>query len=104
MYFPNEDGLLPHVDVEENKFDEIWEKLGAEFKSKSLTMLPVTPYYIVFVSCLDDMKLDEIQKQLELQIHGYVAAKSKSRDSWRGCRQREDLLWTKVTGGFRCCL
>ena len=27
--FPNEDGLLPHVEIEEDTFEEIWEKLGA---------------------------------------------------------------------------
>ena len=46
-YYPNEDGFLPHLEIEEDKFEEIWDKLGVEFKSKFLTMQPVTPYYIV---------------------------------------------------------
>ena len=61
-------------------------------------MLSVTPYYIVVVSCPDYMKLDEFQQQVELPISGYVAAMHTSRDSWRGCRQREYFAWTKVTG------
>ena len=40
---------------------------------------------------------------MELPTRGYVAAKRTSRDSWRGCRQRADFAWTKVTGGIRCC-
>ena len=43
-YFRNEDWLLSNVEIEEDKFQEIWKKLGAEFKPKFLTMLPVTPY------------------------------------------------------------
>ena len=50
-YFWNEDGLLPFVEIKEDKFDKIWEKLGTQFKSKFLTMLLVTPCYIVDVSC-----------------------------------------------------
>ena len=37
-----------HVENEEDKFVEIWEKMGAEFKSKFLMMLRVTPYCILF--------------------------------------------------------
>ena len=44
-----------------------------------------------------------MQQQLKLLIHGYVAAKHTSLDSWRGCSQREDFAWTKVTGGIQCC-
>ena len=58
-------------------------------------MMPVTPYYIVVVSCSDHIAADELE--LELSIRGYVAAKRTSRDSWRGCRQRADFVWTKVT-------
>ena len=47
------------------------------------------------------MKVDELE--LELLIHGYVAAKRTSTDLWRGCHQQEDFTWTKVTGGIRCC-
>ena len=63
--------------------------------------MPVTPYYIVVVSCSDHIAADELE--LELSIRGYVAAKRTSRDSCRGCRQRADFAWTKVTGGIRCC-
>ena len=100
LVIPNVDGLLPHVEIGENEFEEIWKKLGVEFKSKFLTLPPVTPCYIVVVS---NMKLDEIQQQRELPIRGYVDAKRTSRESWRECRQREDFAWTKVTGGIRCC-
>ena len=94
-YFRNKYGLLPNEEIEEDKFDEIWGELGNEFKSKFLAMMPVTPYYIVVVSCPDHITADELE--LELPIRGYVAAKRTSRDSWRGCRQRADFVWTKVT-------
>ena len=100
-YFRNTYGLLPNEEIEEDKFDEIWGKLGIEFKSKFLAMMPVFLYYIVVVSCPDHITADELQ--LELLIRGYVAAKHTSRDSSLGGRQRADLAWTKVTGGIRCC-
>ena len=50
-YFLNKYGLLPKEEIEEDKFDEIWGELGTEFKSKFLAMMPVTPYYIVVVTC-----------------------------------------------------
>ena len=79
----------------------MWGKLGTEFNAKFLAMMPVTPYYIVVVSCSDHIAADELE--LELSIRGYVAAKRTSRDSCRGCRQRADFAWTKVTGGIPCC-
>ena len=78
------------MEIEEDELEEIWEKLGSEFKSKKFTMLSVTLYYIVVVSCPDYMKLDEIQQQLQLPIRGCLAAKCTSRESWRECRPRED--------------
>ena len=63
--------------------------------------MPVAPYYIVVVSCPDHITADEFE--LVLPIRGFIAAKHTSRDSWRGCRQRADFAWTKVTGGIRCC-
>ena len=48
--------------------------------------MPVSPYYIVVVSCPDYMKADELK--LELPICGYVAAKHTSLESSRGCCQR----------------
>ena len=80
-YFPNEDRLLPNVKIEETKFEDYWGKLGAEFKLKFLTMLPVTPCYIVIVSCPDYRKLDEIQ-QLQLPLRSHFAAKQTSLESW----------------------
>ena len=99
--FGYEYGLLPNEEIEEDKFDEIWGELGNEFKSKFLAMMPVTPYYIVVVSCSDHNTVDDLE--LELPIRGYVAAKRTSLDSWRGYRQRSDFAWTMVTGGIRCC-
>ena len=60
---------MPHVEIKGDKFDEIWEKLGTEFKSKFL-MMPVAPYYIVVVSCPDYMNADELE--LELLMRDYV--------------------------------
>ena len=98
-YFRNKDGILPSEQIKEDKFDEIWGKLGTEFKSQFLAMMPVILYYIVVVSCPDHITADELE--LELPIRGYVAAKRTSRDSWRGCRQRADFVWTKVIGGIQ---
>ena len=57
-YFLNEDGLLPRAEIEELKFEEIWGKLGPEFKSKFLTMLRIA-------SCVSvlhyDFKLSRLQ-------------------------------------------
>ena len=47
-YFQNDYGLLPDVEIQDDKFDDIWEKMGAEIRSKLVTMLPVTQFYIVF--------------------------------------------------------
>ena len=65
---------MPRVEIEEDKFEEIWGKLGAEFKSKFLMMLPAAACNSVVVSCPDYLKLDEIQ-QLQLPIRGYATAK-----------------------------
>ena len=103
--FRDEEGILPNVEIKEDKFDEICEIQGTEFESKFLAMMPVTPYYIVVVSCPDYIMImitaDELE--MELPIRGQVAAKHTSRDSSLGGRQRADLAWTKVTGGIRCC-
>ena len=64
-------------------------------------MMPVTPYYIVVVSCPDYVKAEKLE--MELLIRGYVAAKLTSLDSWRRCRPREDFAWTKVTGWILFC-
>ena len=70
----------------------MWGKLGTEFKSKFLAMMPVTPYYIVVVSCPDHITADELQ--LELLIRGYVAAKHTTR----GC---EDVANGRISRGQR---
>ena len=77
LYFRNKDGLLPNEQIKKDEFDEIWGKLGTEFKSKFLAMMPVTQYYyIVVVSRPDHITADELE--LESPIRGYVAAKSTS--------------------------
>ena len=72
-------GLLPLVEIKEDTFDKIWGKVVAEFKAIFLTMLPVTPHYFVVVSCPDNMKVYDLE--LELQIRGYVATKHTSSKS-----------------------
>ena len=72
---------MPNVEIKVDRFDEIWEKLRTEFKSKFLTMMSVTPYNIAVVSCPDYMKADELK--LELPMRSYVAAKHTSRDLWQ---------------------
>ena len=89
------------MEIKVDKFDEIWEKLRTEFKSKFLTMMSVTPYNIAVVSCPDYMKADELK--LELPMRSYVAAKHTSRDLWQGLHQREDFALTKVIGRIWCC-
>ena len=42
--FQNTYGALPDVKLEQDdKLEEMWEKMGAEIKSAFLTMLHVTP-------------------------------------------------------------
>ena len=50
---------MPDLEIQDDKFDYIWEKLGAEIGSKFLKMLPVTPYYIVVVGNPEEMIADE---------------------------------------------
>ena len=50
-YFQKFYGALPDVQIEQDdKFEEMSETMGAEIKSACLTMLHVTPEYIVPVS------------------------------------------------------
>ena len=95
-YFRNKDGLLPNEQIKEDKFDEIWEKVGTEFKSRFLAMMPVTPYSIVVVSYPDHITADELQ--LELLIRGYVAAKHTTEVTTRGC---EDVANGRISRGQR---
>ena len=53
-HFQNKNKKLscPDVEIEDDIFDEMWKRLGAEIDSMFLTMLPVTPYYIAVVTNL----------------------------------------------------
>ena len=47
-YFQNVNGVLPGVEIEQDdKFEEMWETIGAEIKSSFLRMLYVTPEHML---------------------------------------------------------
>ena len=59
---------------------------GAEIKSAFLTMLHVTPEYIVVVSNPEEIIVDEDESEIILPLRCYIAAKRTSRELWqRGC-------------------
>ena len=59
-YFQNTYGALPDVEIEQDdKLEEMWREMGAEIKSAFLTMLHVTPEYIVVVSNPAEIIVDE---------------------------------------------
>ena len=101
-YFQNTYGALPDVEIEQDdKLEEMWGKMGAEIKSAFLTMLHVTPEYIVVVSNPAEIIVDEDASEIILPLRGYIAAKRTSRESWQRFRQRKEFEWTKITGGIR---
>ena len=104
-YFQNTYGALaalPDVEIEQDdKLEEMWEKIGAEIKSAFLTMLHVTPEYIVVVSNPAEIIVDEDESEIILPLRGYIAAKRTSRESWQRFGQRKEFEWTKITGGIR---
>ena len=51
------------------------------------------------VSCLDHMKVDEIQLELPIRKEHMPRVIARMSDGFK----REDFMWTKVTGGIWCC-
>ena len=75
-YFQNTYGALPDVEIEQDdKLEEMWGKMGAEIKSAFLTMLNVTPEYIVVVSNPAEIIVDEDASEIILPLRGYIAAR-----------------------------
>ena len=78
-YFQNRYGALPDREIEpDDKLEEMWGKMGAVIRSAFLTMLHVTPEYIVVVSNPADIIVDEDESEIILQLRGYIAAKRTS--------------------------
>ena len=77
--------------TKDDKFEEMWEKMGAEIKSAFLTMLLVTPECIVFVSNPEEIVVDEDESEIILQLLGCIAAKRTRRESWQRFRQRKEF-------------
>ena len=90
---------MPDVEIDQDdKFEEMWETMGAEMiKSSFLTMLHVTPEYVVLVSNPADIIVDEDESETILPLRGYIAAKSINRESWQRFRQRKSFEWAKIT-------
>ena len=66
-------GALPDVEIEQDdKFEEMWGKMGAEIKSAVLIMLHVTPEYIVVVSNPAEIIVDEDASEIILPLRGYI--------------------------------
>ena len=77
-------GALPDVEIEQDdKLQKMWEMLGAEIKSSGLTMLHVTPQYIVLVSNPAEIVVAEDESELALKLRGFIAAKHTRRESWQ---------------------
>ena len=63
---------LPDVEIEH---DDKFKTLGAEIKSACLTMLHVTPEYVVLVRNSADIVVAEDESELPLQLQGCIAAR-----------------------------
>ena len=79
----------------------MWETMGAEIRSAFMTMLHVTPEYIVVVSNPAKIIVDEDEYEIKLPLRGYIAAKHTSQESWQRVRQRKEFKWTKMKGWIR---
>ena len=75
--------------------------MGAEIRSAFMTMLHVTPEYIVVVSNPAKNIVDEDEYEIKLPLRGYIAAKHTSQESWQRVRQRKEFEWTKMKGWIR---
>ena len=62
--------------------------MGAEIRSKFLTILPVTPYYIAVVSNPEEMKIDEFKMTLPLRV--YIAAKVQAEGLCKDLAKRRN--------------
>ena len=76
-------GALPVEIEQDEKFEEMWETMGAEIKSACLKMLHETPEYIVLVSNSAEIIVAEDESELALALRGYIAAKHTSQESWQ---------------------
>ena len=72
--------------------------MGAEIKSAFLTMLHVTPGYILVVSNLNPAEMVVDEFEMILQLRGYISAKYSSRELLQRFRRQKKLASTKVTG------
>ena len=66
--------------------------MGAEIKSAFLTMLHVTPEYIVVGSNPEEVIVGEDESEIILLLRGYIAAKHTNRES---C-QRFAISWNQA--------
>ena len=89
---------MPDEIEQDKKFEDMWETIWAEIKSACLTMLHVTPEYIVLVSNPAEIVVAEDDSELALPLRGYIAAQHASLELWQRFRQREEFERTKVTG------